>query len=570
VLVCAGIYLSAPATPTHGQDGRLVLAFYYAWYDQNTWTSGTVTDRPLQPYNSSDRAAIERQVAQAHAAGIDALIESWYGPQEANNQTETNFRMLLDAAAGKGMHAGVAFETTGPFFPDRSSVTEALRYLLSVHAQHPAYLRYQGRPVIFFWRQQRFGVDEWASIRSQVDPDHQSVWIAEGVDIAYQSVFDGHYLYSIAWSPDVARTLADWGAHVRRYETQHNVNRLWVATVMPGYDDTRAGRAAAFAVNRRGGGYYRDTWAAATASRPDWVIITSFNEWVEGTMIEPSVSYGDLYLNLTRELAAQFKGAPPPPAAPIVSPAAPDQADATPTATLTATPSITGPQVRADETVRIRSGPGTGYDRIGRLRKGEVAAVVGLNSERTWWQIKIPTGAGVGWVSAEFVTFSGEAGEVPVVSTPTVAASPTLTMTARPRATATISSTLPLSPVMTPTPAPSMNAAVPQPGTPTPTQPWILHPMVSATPAKATLPAPSPSLTQVQPEDTATSVAAWPMRSPAPSADREGSTPTRPAVPMPRLKGEAEGGSPVLLWLGGGSLLGAAVLAMVLRRVAPR
>jgi hypothetical protein len=78
-------------------------------------------------------------------------------------------------------------------------------------------LRYQGKPVIFFWRQQRFSVDEWADIRNQVDPNRDSLWIAEGVDITYQSVFDGHHLYSIAWSPDVGRSLEDWGFRVHQY-----------------------------------------------------------------------------------------------------------------------------------------------------------------------------------------------------------------------------------------------------------------------------------------------------------------------------------------------------------------
>ena len=73
---------------------------------------------------------------------------------------------------------------------------------------------------------------------------------------------------------------------------------------MPGYDDTGTDRVDAFAVDRKNGNYYRETWSAAVASQPDWVLITSFNEWVEGTMIEVSTSYGDLYLNLTRDLAA--------------------------------------------------------------------------------------------------------------------------------------------------------------------------------------------------------------------------------------------------------------------------
>jgi hypothetical protein len=42
------------------------------------------------------------------------------------------------------------------------------------------------------------------------------------------------------------------------------------------------------------------SWNAALASHPDWITITTFNEWFEGAMIEPSVHYGDLYLNITR------------------------------------------------------------------------------------------------------------------------------------------------------------------------------------------------------------------------------------------------------------------------------
>ncbi len=84
-----------------------VLAFYYAWFDQNTWTSGQSVDLPAEFYTSADRATIERHVSQAQSAGIDAFVQSWYGPQEANNQTETNFRTLLEIAQATGFKAAV-------------------------------------------------------------------------------------------------------------------------------------------------------------------------------------------------------------------------------------------------------------------------------------------------------------------------------------------------------------------------------------------------------------------------------------------------------------------------------
>jgi uncharacterized protein YraI len=497
--VLIGLLLFFPgSSPALAEGPRLVLAFYYAWYDMNTWSSGLLADQPREPYVSSDPATIERHVHQAQAAGIDALVQSWYGPQEANNQTESNFRALLDVAAAAGFHAAVDFETSGPFFPDRASVVEALRYLLAKHAQHPAYLRYQGKPVIFFWRQQRFSVDEWADIRNQVDPNRDSLWIAEGVDITYQSVFDGHHLYSIAWSPDVGRSLEDWGFRVHQYAAQHQVNRLWVATVMPGYDDTHTARADKFAVSRRDGGYYRETWAAATATQPDWVVITSFNEWVESTMIEPSASYGDLYLNLTHEMAMAFKSTPGEPASDSQSVEAARQlVQATsleselPTGREIKDSLQAEPYVRAEDAVRVRAGPGTNYERVGVLTPGETAPVVGKNADASWWEIEYPASEnGLGWVTAEFVTFVGDPASVPVVgqaaetATPTSAPTPTREASpAVPRSTPTASASA--------TPAPSATPVA------TPTSSLTATPVPSATPTSTPPPAGSPTATPV-------------------------------------------------------------------------
>jgi hypothetical protein len=361
-LLLLGLVICQLAPVAHAQNERLVLAFYYAWFDQATWQSGQLSDQPAQLYDSRDHATIQRHVAQAKSAGIDALVQSWYGPSGgANNMTESNFATLLDVAAASGLRAAVDFETQGPFFSSAGDVQSALATLLAGHARHPAYLKVNGKPVVFFWRQQRFGVDAWAAIRQQVDPERESIWIAEGTDLAYLRVFDGIHLYSVAWSADPAPVLVNFGAKVRKAAQDLGGFRYWVATAMPGYDDTRLRGAGGFARPRANGDYYRATFSGAAQSGADWTLVTSFNEWLEGSMIEPSVSYGDTYLNLTRELAAAYRAGAviAPTVAPAASPAATTQnpkgladslgfqamptpsASPTPMPTATATPTAT-------------------------------------------------------------------------------------------------------------------------------------------------------------------------------------------------------------------------------------
>jgi hypothetical protein len=202
---------------------------------------------------------------------------------------------------------------------------------------------------------------------------------------------------------------------------------------MPGYDDTRTSRADRFARARNNGEYYRATWNAALATRPDLVIITSFNEWVEGSMIEPSVTYGNLYLDLTREYAAQFKGMPPPSAeekvalaatatprptlVPTASPAAPTRTTTRgPSPTPTATP-VEFAAYRTTENLRVRSGPGTNFEMLGQLTRDFVLDILARSEDSRWLAIAYPDFGSLGWISADFVTPTTGFDEFPVEPT---------------------------------------------------------------------------------------------------------------------------------------------------------
>ena len=440
VILCLALAASLgigvhPASAQAPNPARLVLAFYYTWFDETTWTPARVPDVPVKPYASRDRAAMAQHVDQAKAAGIDALVVSWYGHKaENNNQTEPNVAALLEVAQEKGSKIAIDFETASPFLSGQGDIVAALQHLINVHASKPAYLRYDGKPVIFFWAIQRVPtapgqspLDAWRAIRQQVDPDRRTLWIAEGVDIQYQDVFDGHHLYSVAWSKNVNQTLSDWSSRVRKWSAAHNgANRLWVATVMPGYNDLRTGRTDAFVRERDNGQFYQNSWQAAVNSQPDWVMITSFNEWVEGTQIEPSQSYGNLYLDLTRDWAARFKSG---------QGAAPVEPTAGPQAQPTATISPTAPAVEPTTVVTPTSV---------LTRTATVSATLTLQPTPVLTATSTVTAA---LTSADRPTATVTVGRVaglaatpPVEPTTRVAAAPTLQPTAKPSDTPAVMS----------------------------------------------------------------------------------------------------------------------------------
>lgn len=363
------------------QGERAVLVFYYGWFNSGTWGDGRLVDRPTEPYDSADRGAMARHIAQAQVAGIDAFIMSWYGPENAINTAILSG--LMDQAAAVGFHVAADVDLGAEFLATPEAVLNALRDLIANRIHHPAYFRYQGQPVIFFWNVGRFTAAQWADLRAQVDPSHDTIWIVEGDSLAYLPVFDGLHLYNIAWSRNPANTAATWAQRTQQ------AGGIFVATAMPGWDDTAMGRGeAGFATPRNDGAFFRTTFAAAAAVNPAMIAITSWNEYFENTYIEPSQVYGTAYLDIARELIAGYKGGT----------ALPGGSGAGPVATgIVAIPTV--------GRLNVRQTPAGDAARLAQLTGGERYPVLGRTEDGAWWLVDF--GGGQGWISAAYARYEG-------------------------------------------------------------------------------------------------------------------------------------------------------------------
>jgi hypothetical protein len=92
-----------------------------------------------------------------------------------------------------------------------------------------------------------------------------------------------------------------------RYLVQlaHEAGRKMLLPVHPGHDNSRFSEDP-YVMPRRDGQTFRDFLRAATDAGADIVMVTSWNEWPETTVVEPSSSWPDPYLYL--KILAEWKG----------------------------------------------------------------------------------------------------------------------------------------------------------------------------------------------------------------------------------------------------------------------
>ena len=394
VVIALALTLLPAAPAVEAQRQPTVLAFFYGWYNPDQWNDPNLIDRPAEPYNSADAGVIARQISQAQSAGIDGFVMSWFGPDEP--YTTGVFHTVLDQAGAHGFRAAVDVDMGQGFISTPESAVNARNYAVHTLGNHPAYLRYDGKPVIFFWNQFRFTPQQWQDIRNQVDPDHNTIWIAEGNGLQYVGVFDGLHLYNIAWSGNPAGTNATWASRV--------INRggYFVATAMPGFDESRLGRGEAVVRGRGDGDYFRRSFAGAAATNPHMIIITSWNEFFENSHIEPSQQYGSFYLDLAREMIGAYKSGavlPSDPAGGATGPApaeSPTGVFAAPTATV----------------LNVRQGPSTDTEALAKVGYPNRYPLLAKNADASWYLIDF--GGGQGWISAAYARFGGDINAVPV------------------------------------------------------------------------------------------------------------------------------------------------------------
>jgi len=256
----------APAAPrSHSAQPKLPLraAFYYPWYPQ-TWTVGGQHphDTPsLGYYNSTSTATIRRHIRAMRWARIQAGIASWWG---RGSLTDARLRRLLRVTAKlrSPFRWSLYYEAEAQGNPSVGQLRADLTYIRDRFGNAPAFLRLKGRFVVFVYA-------DGGDACGMVDRWKQANTVDAYVVL---KIFPGYR--GCASQPDGWHQYAPVGAS--------NSQGRYSYTISPGFwkADEGAPRLA-----RDVARWTRDV-RRMVASRARFQLVTTFNEWGEGTAAE--------------------------------------------------------------------------------------------------------------------------------------------------------------------------------------------------------------------------------------------------------------------------------------------
>ena len=125
-------------------------------------------------------------------------------------------------------------------------------------------------------------------------------------DFSLSEYFSAITVYNLYNANRLENFLSDvYDLYQKFWQYAKNQNLYFIPNVMPGYDDQKQNGLNRPIIDRRGGRFYKDYWDIAQKYLDPGlpiVMLTTFNEWHEGTGIEPSKEYGDKYIKITESL----------------------------------------------------------------------------------------------------------------------------------------------------------------------------------------------------------------------------------------------------------------------------
>ena len=269
----------------------------------------------IGPYDSGDRAVIEYHLLLMRAAGIDGVIVDWYGRTDLNDYAllHRNTTRLLQECERLSMRFAVCYEDqTVPKLVAAGRLAEADRvphaaaeidWLGQYWFRSGSYAKVDGKPLLLSFGFGGLTADEWSRVLKRVE-----------TPVAYfsQNAPRPGAAGAFDW-PVPSKGLDAHAAFLKRAESLPAA----IPAAYPRFHDVYAEAGVRDSYGRipdDGGRTFRRTLARAVAGGAPVVQIVTWNDWGEGTQVEPSEEFGlrDLRAvqEVRRRLDTEFPFAP--------------------------------------------------------------------------------------------------------------------------------------------------------------------------------------------------------------------------------------------------------------------
>jgi hypothetical protein len=260
---------AAPGRPTDVQPSFPIRAtFYYPWFPQAWNQQGMNPFTHYHPalgyYSSGDQAVIKRHLAAMQYGNITVGIASWWGQ---GSPTDSRLPALLAATAGTTFRWATYYEMESRGDPSPAQIASDLTYIRTRYGSDPGYLRINGRFVVFVYADPQDGcamADRWRQAN------------AAGAYIVLKA-FSGYP--TCASQPDGWHQYAPAVAEVVAPGRSFSISPgFWKATDMTPRLTRDLSR-------------WRTCIRDMVASRAPFELVTTFDEWGEGTSVESALEW---------------------------------------------------------------------------------------------------------------------------------------------------------------------------------------------------------------------------------------------------------------------------------------
>lgn len=331
ILSLAGCLLLQLVGSMPARKFPVLLAHYMPWFENKAvhgswgwhWTmnktdadNGALASHyhPLiGAYDSGDRQAVECEVLQMKFSGIDGVLVDWYGDRDRYDYVDNDkhTQLMFEVIRRARMKFALVYEDgtvknliEGKVFAQANAVSEGVKLMARTAARwfgQPEYVRMDGKPLLLVFGPRYYQPDDWRQMFRGLLTQPAFFTVHHRQDPAV-GAFD--------WPLPQGGTDACLKATEAFYQRAH-AEQGFIPAAYPRFNDfyKEAGVGESYGrVEDRDGKTYSETLTRALDSGAPIVQLVTWNDWGEGTVIEPSREFGYRDLETTQRLRASRTG----------------------------------------------------------------------------------------------------------------------------------------------------------------------------------------------------------------------------------------------------------------------